>query len=71
MPITKRTRVLLFAFAGMALAGGGIAALRMRTQTKAALALSGWHQQAAGMEEAVRLHESGGKPLLVYFYTDW
>ena len=71
MAFTTRTRLLLFAFAGTALLAGGATVLRGRTQTKAALALSGWHQQAEGMQAAVRLHESGGKPLLVYFYTDW
>lgn len=71
MAITNRTRLLLLAFAGTALLAGAATALRGRTQTKTALALSGWHQQAEGMEAAVRLHESDGKPLLVYFYTDW
>lgn len=66
-----RTRLLLLAFAGTVALAGGVYATRTRSAAKSTLALSQWHQQAAGMENAVRLHKAGGGPLLVYFYTDW
>ena len=31
----------------------------------------GWHENAAGMVEAVKLQEETGKPLFVYFYASW
>ena len=66
-----RTRLLLLAFAGSVVLAGGVYATRSRSAAQSTLALSQWHQQAAGMEKATRLHLAGGGPLLVYFYTDW
>jgi thiol:disulfide interchange protein len=32
---------------------------------------SDWYSGYAGMEKAIREQRSTGKPMLVYFYTDW
>lgn len=66
-----RTRLLLLAFAGSVVLAGGVYAMRSRSAATSSLALSQWHQQAAGFETALSRHKAGGEPLLVYFYTDW
>lgn len=59
----RRTILVLLLLAALGLPSSGAATERPRFDT--------WLDGHEGMLDAIRQHDESGKPILVYFYTDW